>query len=292
MDFIDLLVDPQTYDRLEKDGDYLSSAQGEKFLCRDGTVFFLDDKAIEQWEFRHERGNTYKNLFKKYLWFLRPPHMAIYMENLKTSMGEEPSFFRFLDRLGSEAKQFVLNIGSLSKRLDAYEHVRILNLDISYYPNTDIVANAEDLPFADDSLDAIIIKNVFEHLQKPIRVRDEMLRVLKPGWYAYVKIPFMQPFHAVPDDFQRYTLEGMKELFVDFTIVEEWISVGPASAVSWILMEFLSMLFSFNNEKLYAFNMKFWRYALFWVKYLDVFFRKNKFSYKLASAYYMTIRKD
>ena len=48
MDFVDLLVDPQTYDRLEKDGDYLSSAQGNTFLCRDGTVFFLDDKAIEQ----------------------------------------------------------------------------------------------------------------------------------------------------------------------------------------------------------------------------------------------------
>ena len=40
-----------------------------------------------------------------------------------------------------------------------------------------------------------------------------MFRVLKPGGYIYSEVPFLQGFHADPDDYQRYTLQGLKILF-------------------------------------------------------------------------------
>lgn len=291
IDFFDLLVDPRDHGNLEHIDNTLRAKDGKQFSYDKNTVFFLGDEAIKSGEFQHENNRGLKYRIKKIFWFLRPPHMAVYMDNLKSSMGEEPSFFRFLHRIWKHEKKFVVNVWSLSKKLESSHNIRIVNLDISYYDNTDIVANAENLPFKDDSLDGFIIKNVFEHLQKPLVVRDEMLRTLKSWWYAYVKIPFMQPFHAVPDDFQRYTLHGMHELFKDFTIVEEGISVWPASALSWLLIEFFSILFSFNSDKLYQINLRLWRYLLFWFKYFDIFFRGNKLAYKLASAYYMTLQK-
>ena len=63
-------------------------------------------------------------------------------------------------------------------------------------------------------------------------------------------IPFMQPFHASPHDYQRYTLPGIEFLHRDFQKVESGVFSGPVSGALWAVQEALASVFSFGSDKL------------------------------------------
>jgi SAM-dependent methyltransferase len=119
----------------------------------------------------------------------------------------------------------------------------------------------------------------------------EISRVLKPGGHLYIKLPFLQPFHAVPDDFQRYTVSGFSELMKGYKEVQRGIAVGPGSALCWLLREWLAILTSFGNQRLYALGLIFWGWLTFWIKYTDLLFRRNPLSNRVCSAFYGLYRK-
>lgn len=52
-----------------------------------------------------------------------------------------------------------------------------------------LVANGDDLPFKDNTLDYVLSSHVFEHFFDPIKVLNEWIRVLKPGGYIAMIIP-------------------------------------------------------------------------------------------------------
>jgi SAM-dependent methyltransferase len=221
---------------------------------------------------------------KRFLRHFRPPHHSVYFQNFQSSFEMGPELEEFLNAIPED--NITVNIGSMSRKI-----IGVYNLDISYRPNISIVADAHDLPFREASLDALIVKNVFEHLRDPVTVREELRRVIKSGGKIYAKVPFMQPFHAVPDDYQRYSRNGLREFFKDFEIIKENISVGPSSAVSWLLREYLAILFSLNSRKLYRFFRGFFGYFTAPIKYLDVFFRSRTEAHRLASAFYLILKK-
>ena len=113
---------------------------------------------------------------------------------------------RPLKRFLESAEGVVLNIGSgNSPRQDG-----VLNVDMMDYENVDIVCDIHRLPFKDNSIDAVMSVAVLEHVREPALVLKEVKRVLKPGGRIFSAIPFMQPFHASPHDYQRYTLPGIE----------------------------------------------------------------------------------
>jgi len=94
-----------------------------------------------------------------------------------------------------------------------------ISLDIDPGKNPDIVGDAHNLPVSDSEFDAILCISVIEHLKNPFQAVSEMHRVLKPGGKAFFHIPFLYPFHGYTDcpDYFRFTQQGIKELFKDFT---------------------------------------------------------------------------
>ena len=52
-----------------------------------------------------------------------------------------------------------------------------------------IVANGDDLPFKDNTLDYVFTSHVMEHFFDPIKAIEEHLRVTKTGGYAFMIIP-------------------------------------------------------------------------------------------------------
>lgn len=86
------------------------------------------------------------------------------------------------------------------------------------------------MPFKDNSVDAVVNESLLEHVSDPQAVVAEIVRVLKPGGILYTSVPFMTPYHASPDDFNRWTRSGLRKLFSDFEVVEEGIDGGPWSA--------------------------------------------------------------
>jgi len=149
---------------------------------------------------------------------------------------------RFLD----SSEGLVLNIGSgNSPRKDG-----VLNVDMMDYENVDIVCDIHDLPFKDNSIDAVMSLAVLEHVREPPVVLKEVHRVLKPGGRVFSVIPFMQPFHASPHDYQRYTLPGIEYLHRDFEKVESGVFSGPVSGSLWAVQEALASVLSFGSVKL------------------------------------------
>lgn len=79
-------------------------------------------------------------------------------------------------------------IGNLKEILD-----NVISSDIQYSPDLDLVADAQNLPFAEQSLSNIVMLDVLHHLEFPVRFFDEAARVLEPGGRIVMVEPAITP---------------------------------------------------------------------------------------------------
>ena len=106
-----------------------------------------------------------------------------------------------------------------------------------YHP--DVVGDIHNLPFEDNSVDAIICISVLEHVEDPTKAFKEMYRVLKPGGYCFIYVPFLYYYHAERGyykDYWRFTKDILEYLSKPFSkmemqsvraATEAWIRVSP-----------------------------------------------------------------
>lgn len=80
---------------------------------------------------------------------------------------------------------------------------------LMYGSRPNVFADAAVLPFASESVDAVVILDVIEHLRNPREALKEISRVLKPGGRLILSMPFLYPIHDAPHDYQRYTAHGL-----------------------------------------------------------------------------------
>lgn len=139
----------------------------------------------------------------------------------------------------------VADVGSGPERIGP----ALINVDIFPFPGVDIVATADRLPIADGSLDAVVTESLLEHVTDPKAVAVELTRVLKPGGVVYTSIPFITPYHASPDDFQRLTTSGLRQLFAGFEVLELGVRSGPWSAFLVWLAYTLGVIFSLGSRR-------------------------------------------
>lgn len=123
-------------------------------------------------------------------------------------------------------------------------HPLEINLNIFPMDNVDIVGNAENMPFEDESVDVIISNAVLEHVKNLNKVLSEIQRVLKPNGLVYIEIPFIQHYHTHDcygvrfEDYRRLTKRGLEQAFSFCQPIDEGVCVGPTSAL-------LQMLYSY-----------------------------------------------
>lgn len=178
----------------------------------------------------------------------------------------------------------MLNLGSGSRRYPGQN----INVDIEHFPNVDILADGCCLPFLDNTFDAVISDTVIEHVKYPNQFVAEIKRVLKKDGTVYITAPFIHPFHSYPGDYQRYSVEGLKALFEDFTEVESGIYRGPSVAFVNFFSDYLAGLFSFFIPSIHFFMKNIFTVLIFPIKFLDIILNKSKKNYTLAhSVYYI-----
>lgn len=96
-----------------------------------------------------------------------------------------------------------------------------IGLDIQRGKNVSLKADAHYLPFPNESIGMILCGGLLEHVRNPIKVSEEMRRVLKPGSLIYVGVPFRFGVHNYPHDYWRFTPEALiKIILKDFRILE------------------------------------------------------------------------
>lgn len=120
----------------------------------------------------------------------------------------------------------VLNVGASGGYseiiLDAARRNKftVTSSDIDADRRPDIVDDICCSKIPDRSFDVIVIADVLEHVLDPQKAAEEILRLLRPGGYAIITVPFLYPIHDRPHDYHRWTSYGARLLLKDFVDVE------------------------------------------------------------------------
>ena len=125
------------------------------------------------------------------------------------------------------------------------------------------VADAHRIPFADGSVDAVVVQAVLEHVLDPARVVAEIHRVLRPDGLVYAETPFLQQVHEGAYDFTRFTESGHRWLFREFSRTDSGVVGGPGVQLVWTLGAVVTGLTRSRTAGRLA------RLALFWLRFLD-----------------------
>jgi SAM-dependent methyltransferase len=116
---------------------------------------------------------------------------------------------------------------------------RITRYDIAVDVPGSVAGALEAMPFAGGSFDAVLCNAVLEHVADAEQSTTELARVVAPGGHVVVTVPFLQPYHPCPGDYQRYTADGLAQLGRRAGL--EVVTVLPvhslAQTLGWILWE-------------------------------------------------------
>ncbi|MDD3579943.1 MAG: class I SAM-dependent methyltransferase [Desulfobacca sp.] len=182
-----------------------------------------------------------------------------------------------------------LNIGAGGTN---YGHA-IINLDLRAGKNIDVCGDAQTLPFKNGTFALIISQETLEHIRYHYKAITEMWRVLIEGGTLYCQIPFIIGFHSRPNDFWRFTKEGIHELFCNcgFKCTEIGIAVGPAMGFYRITVEFIAILCSRMFSFLYLPVKGLTALILYPITFLDFFLIKAEQAERIAGGFYIIATK-
>jgi SAM-dependent methyltransferase len=96
---------------------------------------------------------------------------------------------------------------------ELFEKRGALYLDVFPYPEVDLVCDlTQVVPFRKDSIEAIALVNVLEHVYNGNELISIMAEILKPGGLLWVTVPFLLKIHQEPYDFFRCTSHALERM--------------------------------------------------------------------------------
>lgn len=139
----------------------------------------------------------------------------------------------------------VLNAGAGNRDLSKFIKGNLYNMDVPngiHNKNIHIHSSLEKIPVKAGFFDSIICNAVLEHVDDPNQVLSEFHRVLKKGGYLYLSVPFMQAEHKDPNDYIRFTKDGLKKVTEEhgFSIIKIEGVHSVYHTIGWIVHEWLS----------------------------------------------------
>ena len=158
----------------------------------------------------------------------------------------------------------------------------VVETDVALGPRTQLVCDAHDLPFVDESFDAVVIQAVLESVVDPGRVAQEVHRVLGDGGLVYSEAPFLQQVHEGAYDFNRFTQLGHRRLWRHFDELRSGAQCGPGMALVWSVEYFLQA-FAGNHRLARGLVSRIVTLAGFWLKYFDDFLARRPAGVDAAS---------
>jgi SAM-dependent methyltransferase len=111
--------------------------------------------------------------------------------------------------------------------------------DIEPGPLVKYVTSAETLDNVDDAAyDLVLCTQVLQLVRHPERALAQFARVLVPGGYVFLTTPGVYPLHPDPNDYWRWTQEGLPAMFEEVPGLEllELVPHGGSGATLAIMI--------------------------------------------------------
>jgi len=122
---------------------------------------------------------------------------------------------------------------------------QIVGFDIHGNPRADLHGTIDAIQVEDASFDVVLCLQVLEHVPDPAAAVRELHRVVRPGGRVLLSTHGVYPFHPNPDDFWRWTHEGLAHLFrtnAEWTSVTVRPGAGTAATVAMLVAHTLDLL--------------------------------------------------
>jgi SAM-dependent methyltransferase len=203
------------------------------------------------------------------------------------------TFARLL--LDSNRRPRVLVVGgrTLGAGMDAILEnptIELVETDLSLGPRTQVICDANDLPFADETFDGAVAQAILDDVPDPARCVDELHRVLNKTGVVYAETPFLYPVHDAAYDFVRFTHLGHRWLFRRFEEISSGPVAGPATALACVFEGFL--VACFETRLLRTMARVSARLAAFWLKYLDHYLITKSGAFDCSIGYFFMGKKS
>jgi SAM-dependent methyltransferase len=146
------------------------------------------------------------------------------------------------DGRADDPDRLVVNLGAGLERVfreNLAGKRAVARIGLPHAGTVDVFGDVMEFPLVDDSVDLFMSSSVMEHVRDPELGIAEMSRVIKPGGLVYAEIPFIRSFHMAPEDYQRYSISGIKAVFGrhDFEMIEAGVCSGPFTAIALLIAD-------------------------------------------------------
>ena len=153
-----------------------------------------------------------------------------------------------LDRIAEAMPGPVLQIGSRTQVIDRQAGDRktwrdrcaakgFVGADLEAGANVDAVFDicwpldrirAALLRAGHQAFGGIVCAHLLEHVKDPFAAARNIAELLAPGGHLFIQVPWVQAFHAFPDDYWRISLSGFELLFEGLTPLDAFYSGGSS----------------------------------------------------------------
>jgi len=164
-----------------------------------------------------------------------------------------------------------------------------VNIDLFPLPGVNVAASAEHLPFRSNLFQRVECDAVLEHVEHPECVMAEIARVLAPGGFAHVVVPFCHPFHEYPRDFRRFTPDGLRQYSNGLQVIAEGWRTGPTATLLVFVLEYVKVWLPWRPLRWLAHGVLGW--MLFPFRYLDLILMHSSRARQIGNHCYIWLRK-
>jgi len=177
-----------------------------------------------------------------------------------------------------------LYIGGAGSVVDGY-----VSIDLVPLAGVNVAGSAEQLPFRSNLFQRVECDAVLEHVEHPECVMAEITRVLAPGGFAHVVVPFCHPYHEYPQDFRRFTPDGLRQYSNGLQVIAEGWRTGPTATLLVFVLEYVKVWLPWRPLRAVAHGALGW--LLFPFRYLDLILFRSARARQIGNHCYIWLRK-
>lgn len=172
----------------------------------------------------------------RHYWFYVSPTKLVIRRAIRTFFERRPPCDRLLELGGGT--------GMMRATLErACRPTCLVSSDIDPTEATSLVCDAQMLPFFTATFDVLVAFELMEHIPDTSRFLEEASRVVKPGGYVVVSVPFLFGVHD-HQDFYRFTEQGLERVLAahGLPVITILKSGGISFTIVILLIEYLRTL--------------------------------------------------